>query len=302
LLVLAACGGDTGLPAEPLRFAVESLPPAYLGEPYRAELKAAGGVRPYRYELKGKLPEGLSFQNGRIVGTPKQKQEAEISVTVKDAALSAVTRTFVLRVADPPPPRFRFELPPTAVADPFVWVARLEGRQTLGFQARFYLDGLRPDLKTLKVSDRGLFLARYDEETRVFGLDMVFFKPFAEGEVFRLTLVPPEKKEIEIPYRARFLNPKGEFFPESQKVAFRPGEGRYQFLDLLLLARNWGKKAEEKPLEGDLNGDGVVDEADIEVLKADYRWDWWAPEEDQASSGGAPRKSSTAPDKSASLP
>lgn len=307
LVVLAACGADQGLPAEPLRFSLKTLPPAYLGEPYRVDLEAAGGVRPYTYEFQGKLPEGLSFRDGRIEGTPKKKGEVRFEVTIKDAALSAVTRTFTLKVTDPPPPRFQFVLPPAAVEDPFIWVAKLEGRRTLGFQARFDLEGLRPELETLKVTDRGLFLVRYDEKTRVLGLDLAFFKPVSKGEVFRLTLVPEKKTQVKrIPYQARFLDAKGAFYPASEKVRFEAGEGRYGFSDLVALAKNWGKKAsKDKPLEGDLNGDGVVNEADFEVLKASYRWDWWTPKKKgpaQAPSSGTPRKSSMPSEKSASLP
>jgi len=292
-VVLAACGADQGLPAEPLRFSLQNPPPAYLNEPYRVEFKAAGGVRPYAYAFEGTLPKGLAFKDGRIVGKPEEKGEARFKVTVKDAALSAVTRTFVLKVLDPPPPRFRFVLPPAAVADPFIWIARLEGRRTLGFQARFELGALRPELKTLKVTDRGLYLVRYDPKTHVLGLDLVFFKPFSGGEVFRLTLVPGEKTRIkEIPYRARFLDAKGKLFPASEKLRFQAGEGGYGFSDLVLLARNWGKKGtKERPPEGDLNRDGVVNEADLEVLKAGYRWDGWTPEKagGQESASGTPR-------------
>ena len=293
LVLLAACGSDQGLPAEPLRFSLKSLPPAYLNEPYRVEFKAAGGVRPYAYTFEGTLPKGLSFRGGRITGTPKEKGEVRFKVTVKDAALSAVTRTFTLKVLDPPPPKFRFVLPPAAVEDPFIWIAKLEGRRTLGFQARFDLGALRPDLKTLKVTERGLFLVRYDEETGVLGLDLVFFKPWSKGEVFRLTLVPREKTQVKrIPYRARFLDAEGKLFPASEKVRLEPGKGRYGFSDLLLLARNWGKKgSKERPPEGDLNRDGVVNEADLELLKADYRWDWWSPKKAKAqeSPSGTPR-------------
>ncbi len=305
LFLLAACGADQGLPAEPLRFVEANLPPAYLGEPYRVELVAAGGVRPYRYESKGKLPEGLAFKDGVIAGTPKAKGEARFEVTVRDAGLSAVTRTFTLRVTDPPPPAFRFALPPVAVADPFIVVARLEGRRTLGFEARFELGALRPDLKTLKVAEGALYLVRYDEKTGVLGLDLAYKKPASGGEVFRLTLVP-EKKALykRIPYRARFLDEKGKPFAASERVAFaEEGSGKYAFSDLVRLARNWGKRAKkDEALEGDLNKDGRVDEADLALLKADYRWAWPEKKAKPPQSQGTPRKSSSTPEESSSLP
>ena len=305
LVFLAACGADQGLPAEPLRFLKTNLPPAYLGEPYRVELVAAGGVRPYRYETKGKLPEGLSFKDGVIAGTPKAKGEVRFEVTVRDAGLSALTRTFTLRVTDPPPPAFRFTLPPVAVADPFIAVVGLEGRRTLGFEARFELGALRPDLKTLKVAKGALYLVRYDEKTGVLGLDLAYPKPTSGGEVFRVTLVPEKKARFQrIPYRARFLDEKGKFFAASERVVFAEAEsGKYAFADLVRLARNWGRKAKKgEKLEGDLNQDGVVDEADLALLRADYRWAWPEKRTKSPQSGGTPRKSSSTPRESSSLP
>jgi len=90
VFILAACGSDQGVAPEPLRFALDRLPPAYLGEPYRVEVLAQGGIRPYTYEISGKLPPGLSFKSGLISGTPKEKGSYRFEVTVKDAALSAV--------------------------------------------------------------------------------------------------------------------------------------------------------------------------------------------------------------------
>ncbi len=304
LVLLAACGADQGLPTEPLRLPAGSLPPAYLGEPYRAELFAAGGVRPYRYEERGKLPKGLVFKNGVISGTPRAKGKARFEVTVKDAALSAVTKSFVLVVGDPPPPAFDFVLPPVPVADPFVAVVRLSGRRTLGFEARFVLKNLKPDLKMLRVTKDALYLVRFDEETGVLGLDLAYFRPASSGEIFRLTLVP-EKKALfkKIPYEARFLDAKGKPFAASERVAFVPSKtGKYAFTDLVRLARNWGKRAKKgKALEGDLNRDGRVNEADLALLRADYRWAW--PKKPKPpQSQGLPRKSSSTPEASSSLP
>ena len=86
-LLLAACGAqDVGAGLDPLRLTATSLPPAYLGEPYSASLAAEGGVRPYSFTLDGKLPEGLSFQGGRLFGVPKEKGSFPLLLTVEEEA------------------------------------------------------------------------------------------------------------------------------------------------------------------------------------------------------------------------
>ncbi len=275
LLALAGCGADQGLPAEPLRLETK-LAPAYLGEPYQTEILAAGGVRPYAYSLKGELPPGLRFSGGRIVGTPKQKGRYRFEVTVQDAALGAVTKTLTLTVGDPPPPRFVHVLPPAETEAAFVWLVRLKGRATLGFSASFVLRDLVPDLKTLKAAQGARYVVRFREKDQILDLDLAFKAPFKEGEVFRLVLEPKKKLRPAVQARAAFLDAKGKPFPASAKVDLkRPGAGRYRLFDLLALAQNWGKARAEKektPPKGDLNGDGRVNAADLEALRAAYDW------------------------------
>jgi len=285
VVLLAACGADQGLPAEPLSLG-NRLPVAYLGEPYRAEILAQGGVRPYRYELSGKLPKGLSFSSGRITGVPQEKGTFELKVTVKDAALSLVTKTMTLEVRDPPPPSFRLELPPGATADPFIMLARLEGRETRGFRARFVMKKMSPDMDSLEVTPKALYVARYDEKGQALDLDAAFLKPFSGGEVFRVVVVPGEKLVPKVPWRARFWDRKGRLFPASERVSIkRDGEGKYGFSDLLKLAENWGKRVKKEgspPLPGDLNGDGRVDEADLALLRGSYDWRVGKPKAEKA--------------------
>jgi len=273
VLLLAACGTDQGVPAEPLRLDTK-LPPAYLGEPYHTEVLAAGGVRPYAYEARGDLPPGLRFVGGRIEGTPTKKGTYRFEVTVRDAALGALTRTLTLTVGDPPPPRFDFVLPPVETDAAFVWLARLKGRATLGFSASFRLRDLGPDLKTLKVAKGALYVVRFREKERVLDLDVAFPAPFKEDEAFRMVLEPAKKLRPAVQATALFLDAKGRPFPASKRLKLkRPGAGRYHLADLVALARNWGRKQKGKaPLEGDLNADGRVDAKDLALLRASYAW------------------------------
>jgi len=182
---------------------------------------------------------------------------------------------------------------------------RLSGRRTLGFEARFALRGLTPDLKTLRVTEDALYLVRFDAKQGVLGLDLAYFEPASGGEVFRLTLVPEREALFKkLPYEARFLDAKGRPFAASERVAFEPEKtGKYAFADLVRLAQNWKRRAKKgEKLAGDLNGDGRVDGADLALLRADYRWAWPKKETKPPQSQGSPRKSSSTPSSNAPLP
>ncbi len=275
LIVLSACGSQLPESAgEPLRFAVDRLPEAYVGEPYQGALVAAGGVRPYTYELKGELPPGLRFEGGRLLGVPKKKGRFRFAVTLRDAALNVREANYELLVGDPPPPRLRMLLPESPTSAPFIWVVREEGRRSLGFQARFSLKGLRPDLKTLQISNKAVAVFRWVEKDEALDIDLAWLAPVSNEEVLRLTLVPLRELRPRVTYSARFYGPSGELFAASSAVTLkREGEGRYRYPDLLALAREWKKKATKAaPLGQDLNGDGVVDEKDLQRLREDYAW------------------------------
>ena len=273
VLVLAACGTDQGLPAEPLRVQSGALPPAYLGEPYEATLEVSGGLRPYEVTLeRGKLPKGLRFIGGRIYGVPQEKGSFKLTVVVKDAGLSSVTRTVELSVGDPPPPRLDLALPKSEVKDPFILVARVADRETRGFAARFLLKELEPDLKTLKLPKNARYVVRYLPEKGALDLDVVFAKAMKNKEAFRVYLKPKKPLQPAVSYRAFFLDKGAKPFPGQEDLK-REGEGRFAYKDLVALALAWGKKAGKgKKLEMDLDGDGAVGAKDLAALRAGYGW------------------------------
>ncbi len=273
VLLLAACGTDQGPAAEPLRLLSGTLPPAYLGERYEATLEVAGGLRPYEVTLeRGKLPKGLRFFGGRITGVPQEKGSFKLTVVVKDAGLSAVTRTVTLSVGDPPPPKFTLALPKSEVKDPFILVARVADREMRGFAARFLLKDLEPDLKTLKLPKDALYVVRYLPEKGALDLDVVFAKAMKSKEAFRVYLKPKKPRRPAVSYRAFFLDKNARPLP-GQRELKREGEGRYTYKDLVALARAWGQKAEkDQKLSMDLDGDGAVGEKDLAFLRAGYSW------------------------------
>lgn len=261
-LLLAACGTQdpTGVGMEPLRLTSTTLPPAYLGEAYTATFSAEGGLRPYTFSLEGKLPQGLAFQGGRITGTPKEKGQFPLTLTVEDGAKNSRVQRLTLTVSDPPPPRLTLVAPPAQVEGPFLLLGRIEVREALGFQLELPLKDLVPDLSSLKTLSP-VYLLDYDPEAGLLRLDMAFARPLKDQEAFRLLLTPQKPLTPRLAPRVAFYDKEGKPLGESLKRG-RP------FAELLTLAQNWGKEGKE--LKGDLDGDGKVESSDLQMLGQGY--------------------------------
>jgi hypothetical protein len=78
------------------------LPDAAVGEAYAAQLEAAGGIPPYRWDLVGfRLPDGLALlPDGRIEGTAENSQteryDYQFTVRVMDLAGNVAHRNLVI--------------------------------------------------------------------------------------------------------------------------------------------------------------------------------------------------------------
>jgi len=262
LLLLAACGTQdpTGVGVEPLRLTATSLPPAYLGENYAYAFSAEGGVRPYAFSLEGRLPQGLTFQGGRISGVPREKGQFPLILTVEDGAKNSRTARLTLTVSGAPPPRLTLVQPPAQVEGPFLLLGRVEVREALGFQLEVVLKDLSPDLSGFKGASP-VYLLDYDPESGLLRLDMAFSKPLKDQEAFCLLLVPSK------PLTPR-LSPKVVLYDKEGKPLGQPLARGRPFADLLALAQNWGKEGKE--LKGDLDGDGKVGEGDLRRLAEGY--------------------------------
>ncbi|GAA6756451.1 putative Ig domain-containing protein [Thermus thalpophilus] len=262
LILLAACGTQdpTGTGLEALRLTATSLPPAYLGEPYSATFSAEGGVRPYTFSLEGKLPQGLTFQGGRLGGVPKEKGQFPLILTVEDGAKNSRAQKLTLSVSDPPPPRLTLVAPQAQVEAPFLLLARVEVREAVGFQLELPLKDLTPALESLKAASPA-HLLDYDPETGLLRLDMAFAKPVKDQEVFRLLLTPAK------PLTPR-LSPKVVLYDKEGKPVGQALPRAKPFASLWEVAQNLGK--EGQGLKGDVNGDGKVDGEDLKALGEGY--------------------------------
>ena len=55
-----------------------------MNQPYNFELYASGS-QPITWSIDGKLPDGLSFSDGKITGTPENAEEQSFAVTAKNS-------------------------------------------------------------------------------------------------------------------------------------------------------------------------------------------------------------------------
>lgn len=85
-----------------LGFTPAALADATAGTNYSAALSASGGVAPYAYVLQsGRLPDGLTFVDGTISGTPIEAGSFPLNVLATDAHGQSVSAGYVLTVRVP---------------------------------------------------------------------------------------------------------------------------------------------------------------------------------------------------------
>jgi hypothetical protein len=94
-----------GSDVSPLVIETQSLPKAYVREPYQTRLQARGGVPPLKWEVtEGSLPAGIVLHNdGQLTGTPTRSGELQFNVTVTDSDRPAhqITHRFLFTVVSP---------------------------------------------------------------------------------------------------------------------------------------------------------------------------------------------------------
>ena len=52
-----------------------TLPDAYVGMPIDFSIGPVGGIEPYELSIRGKLPQGINFQDGHFWGIPQTPQD-----------------------------------------------------------------------------------------------------------------------------------------------------------------------------------------------------------------------------------
>jgi hypothetical protein len=113
----------------PLQLLTRALPAAIARNPYQLWFSAVGGAPPYRWEVQGELPQGMTVesQSGLLSGAPPRRAEYPLQLRVSDAAGTSsewVSMTLSVVVAlDPPPLRILTRALPNATAGKYYEVA-----------------------------------------------------------------------------------------------------------------------------------------------------------------------------------
>lgn len=75
-----------------------TLPTATAGSAYRQTFSVSGGTTPYSWQLNGSLPQGLTFANGELKGTPNAAGTASFTLIATDANAASVQSAYTLTI------------------------------------------------------------------------------------------------------------------------------------------------------------------------------------------------------------
>ncbi len=116
-VMLGGCG-ELNTPGDPLTLFASTLDPAYLNESYTFDFVVNGGLAPYNFELRdGRLPPGLTLENGSLSGTPTREGNFDFTLRVNDANLSRTEEDFTVDVTTAPPAELILNVPPTTISE-----------------------------------------------------------------------------------------------------------------------------------------------------------------------------------------
>ena len=178
----------------PLSIVTESLPPPLVHQPYRAELKAAGGVPPLQWKLsRGNLPEGLELDSsaGVISGIPSKPGELELTISAVDSVGNTVSRDYKIKVVAP-------------LLIQWSTFPRVQGDQILG--------SVKVSNGTKDPFDLTVVILAVNEYGKAFALGYQRFE------------LQPETSDIEIPFGAEQNLPFGTYVVHADAVAEVPSK------------------------------------------------------------------------------
>ncbi len=105
VLLSRATAQEAGGNAPPLLVQTQSLPRAYLRQPFRARIEASGGIPPLKWEVtEGFLPTGIVLDSdGELTGIATEAGEFHFTVTATDSSKPAqqIRQQLLLSVVSP---------------------------------------------------------------------------------------------------------------------------------------------------------------------------------------------------------
>ncbi len=225
---LVACSTQATTPGEALDIKVDALPPAYIGEPYAAVIRAVGGLTPYQYKLdKGTLPPGVSLQGGEIRGTPTEKGDFSFTITASDANLSKTFEEYNLSVTDAPPAQLTLNVPNTQIQRAITLRGDIKDARGLqGFRTLITWDATRFAFVAESARpNNDAFLMFTDNAPGQLRIDVGLKSGTLTGgrRVFEFTLQPLERENPDgtpAPASTLLLESKTEFIGENNTRAY----------------------------------------------------------------------------------
>lgn len=211
LILLVSCATESpDAGATPLSIKVDTLPPAYVNEPYTATIRAVGGLTPYTFKLaKGKLPPGLALQGGEIRGTPSEEGDFSFTISVSDGKLSSTFQDYSLSVTLPPPAELTFNTPLTQIQRPIT--LRAEVKKARGLQGFRTL--IKWDANLFKLVPNSLkrnneaYLVLFQETPGALRVDVGMVGGSLSGDrrVFEFSLEPIKATTLQLEISTEYL-------------------------------------------------------------------------------------------------
>ena len=217
LLVLMAGCGELDAPGngEALSLFSSTIDPAYIGEDYTFDFVVTGGLAPYNFEVRsGRLPPGLTLENGSLSGTPTEVGSFDFSLQVSDANLSQAVEDYTVSVTTAPPAELVLNVPATTISSAVripISVREARSLQALRTQVTWdetlftFVGG------SVRAAQGSLTVLQSAREGQL-SVDLAFLGPSLNGdaELFSFELRPVEPNTLTLEARTEYRSREGE--------------------------------------------------------------------------------------------
>ena len=212
-LALAGCG-ELNTPGDPLVLFASTVDPAYLSEDYTFDFVVSGGLAPYNFELRdGKVPPGLTLENGSLSGTPTRAGSYTFTLQVSDASLSRTEEDFTVEVTEAPPAELVLNVPPTTIADAVrIPISVQEARNLQALRTQITWDDTLFEFVggSVRSAQSSLALLQQAKPGQL-NVDAAFLGPSLNGdaELFSFELRPTEPNTLSLEARTEYRTRDG---------------------------------------------------------------------------------------------